>query len=402
MLIPKIIRGVNKLKNISIITFHFVNNCGAMLQCLAINEYVKKEGFSVQTIDYRPGYLRASYDAFPNPLYNWKVRLRETGENRGVLKYKHLIKAVVYSVRQWKNAVYKHKQNVEFGAYLKKKIHMTKRYNSFAALKKDPPKSDYYICGSDQIWNISITDQILDEAYLLSFVKTTEGKKISYAASVGQIESEEFYIELVQKTADFYKVSFRELSCVNLYNNIGIKKAVSVCDPVFLFNADWWRKQEAVQNYNKGFILVYMLFQSKEIEDYLKDLQCSGIKIINISPYRIGLQKFLPTDNCCTPDKFLWYIDNAERVITNSFHATAFSIIFNKQITCFSNPKTGTRLKDLLNEMRMSDHLFDINGRINREQVEITIDYEKISKNIIKYSDKGKKFLEKVLTEGEN
>ena len=365
-----------------------------------MNEYLKKKGFNVQTIDYRPGYLRASYDAFPNPLYNWKVRLRETGENRGLLKYKHLIKAVVYSGRQWKYAIYKHKQNVEFGVYLKKKIHTTKRYNTPADLKKNPPKSDYYICGSDQIWNKSITDQILDDAYLLSFVKTTEGKKISYAASVGQLESKGFYTELAQKTVDYYRVSFRESSCVSQYNSIGMKKAVAVCDPVFLLNADWWKKQETTQLYDKKFILVYMLFQAKEIEDYLKELRSSGIKIINISPYRIGLQKFLPTDNCCTPDKFLWYIDNAERVITNSFHATAFSIIFKKQFTCFSNPKTGARLKDLLAEMGMSNHLFDVSSKIDRERVEITVDYEKIERKLMEYSNKGKMFLDEALMEG--
>ena len=371
-----------------------------MLQCLAVNEYLKKMGFNVQTIDYRPGYLRASYAAFPNPLYNWKTRLRESGENRGVLRYKHLIKAVVYSIRQWKDAGYKHKQNVKFEAYLKKKIHITKRYNSFRELKENPPKSDYYICGSDQVWNKSITDQVLDEAYLLSFVRSTEGRKISFAVSVGQQESKEFYVELAQKTADYYRVSFRESSCVSQYNHLSLKQAVPVCDPVFLFDADWWRKQKVEQLCNEKFVLVYILFQSKEIESYLKRLWRSGTKIINISPYRIGLQKLFPTDECCTPDKFLWYIDNADRIITNSFHATAFSIIFNKQFTCFSNPKTGVRLKDLLTEMGMSDHLFELNGKTDWAHIETAIDYDRIREKIREYSDKGKKFLDEALREG--
>ena len=150
-------------KTISILTIHFGTNHGSALQTFALSKFLKKNAFETKVIDYIPKRygLWTSY-------YNSKKREHSL--------WLLLLYFPIFAFKILPN-------RLRFEKFLKAYVPLTKRYTNQSELKENPPKSDIYIAGSDQIWNDDYNGE-QEFSYYLDFVKN--GRKIAYAASFGK------------------------------------------------------------------------------------------------------------------------------------------------------------------------------------------------------------------------
>ena len=325
-----------KLKTI---TCHNVYNLGAGLLAYALAAYLQGQGHEVQIIDYQPLYLRHYRLAgVPNPRFD-KPLLREA-----------------YQIAKFPGRLYDRltsKRKKAFDRFTAEYLPVTQTtYSDIAALRADPPEADLYIAGSDQIWN-PLFQNGKDPAFFLNFVP--EGKRrISYAAS--------FAVESLEKQdADRMKpwleqldvVSVRESSGVALLADMGIK-GVQVVDPVFLLTKDAWEKI-AVLPPMQDYILVYDFDNSPKIKEIAQAVsRQTGKKIVSLFPVDWADEIWANAGPC----EFLGAIQNAGIVLSNSFHATAFSLIFQKDFYVVNRSEgINARMKDLVGDLGLAGRL---------------------------------------------
>lgn len=366
---------------IATITCHRVYNHGAALQAWALASYLKQLGNDVSIIDYRPDYLRGHFE----------LKVNNQRFDKPVIKWLYL--AAKYP--SWKKSL---PRKQAFDAFDKKFIAplVTDRcYQSQEELKQYPPVADLYIAGSDQIWNTTFKNGT-DPAFYMDFGKR-ETKRISYAASFATASLRNGTEDFVKsKLADLDAISVREPSGVKLTEAMGYD-ATLVCDPVFLIDADVWAKEIATKDgENEKYVLVYDFECSEEVRKVAtKIAKDKGLKIYSVGPFVLDY-----ADKCYInngPDSFVALVKNAACVVSNSFHATAFSFIFNKNMFVVKRADgLNTRMQDLLSRYDIIDHLVNSDS-INELGDRFEIDYEKVNPILQKEIEESKLWLKKQL-----
>ena len=258
-----------------------------------------------------------------------------------------------------------------FDKFTKKYLRLTKRYNSFEELRANPPEADVYVAGSDQIWNTTFNNGI-DPAFYLNFGKA---KKISYAASFATEKLRKGTESFVKEMLDnFNAISVREESGINILKSTG-HNGIVVVDPVFLLSQDQWKSVSDNIGEGKDYILVYSFEKGgamqKIAEQLSKQHHCP---IYSVGPYKLkyASRNFVNVG----PSSFLSLIKNAKCIISNSFHATAFSIIFEKNFFVVNREDgLNTRMKDLLQKYGILDRLISVN--VTNQGLCSDIDYSK-------------------------
>lgn len=324
---------------IKTITCHNVYNLGASLQAYALVAYLQGHGHEVQIIDYQPLYLQHyRLTGVPNPRFD-KPFLREA-----------------YQIAKFPGRLYERltsKRKKAFDYFTAEYLPVTHTtYLDVTALRAVPPEADLYIAGSDQIWN-PVFQNGKDPAFFLDFVP--EGKRrISYAAS--------FAVEALEKQdADRMKpwlekldaVSVRESSSVALLADMGIK-GFQVVDPVFLLPKEVWEKI-AVQPPMRDYILVYDFDNNPKVKEIAQVVsRQTGKKIVSLFPMDWADAVWADAG----PGEFLGAVQNAGIVLSNSFHATAFSLIFQKDFYVVNRTEgINARMKDLVGDLGLADRL---------------------------------------------
>ena len=300
---------------IGILTYYFAHNYGAVLQTYALKKYLNSLGLNVEIVKFIPEKLKKEYSL--NPFC-------DGFHPKGIVRKSIMLPKKIKQYRLFEN-------------FLKKEFGRNE--------KKDLSKIFF---GSDQIWNENITGKITDY-YGSSYNNSIE--KISYAASFGTSELSEFQKECIKKyLPGFQKISLREADVKKEVEQLAGKEVYSVVDPVFLIDKEEWElfaDKESCE-YN-DYILYYALRNDetliKQTEKIAKENNC---KILCIHPtgnklningkqlYNIG------------PCEFVKLIRDARIVSTNSFHAMAFSIIFNKRAFYKSYSSTESRVPSML------------------------------------------------------
>jgi len=361
--------------DIKIITCHKVYNYGASLQEFALLRYLEGLNHSVQIIQYRPKYLSGHFDLkkVSNPKYD-----------------KHFIRLIYLLIKLPGRLINLRRKKV-FDTFNKQYLKVSDyEYHSNNELKNNIPKSDAYIAGSDQIWN-SLFENGRDPAFYLDFVPD-KGLKISYAASFAISELKNEFKEFVrEKVKRINFISVREITGVKILNDLGIDGVHLVLDPVFLLSRKFW-VEKFVTKVKGNYIFVYDFDSNKELEKLAKKMAFqNGLRIYTVNQnIKYADKNFYLKD----PKYFLSLIYNAEFVLTNSFHSTAFSIIFEKQFLVFNREEEiNSRMKDLL-------ELFELSNLsvYNCESSTIEkIDYLNVNKIMNTYITKSKLFLEESL-----
>jgi hypothetical protein len=305
------------MKKIATITFHHAHNFGSMLQTYALQEFVKSlcninnESVDYKVIDFYTQKQEELYSVFKRPN-----NVKNMIKNLIALRYCRSLKA----------------KHHKFEHFLTDFISLTKRYTDETQLQRDVPSADYYISGSDQLWNVRATD--FSVVNYLSFVRA--GKKVSFAASFGPLKIDwskydrDKYVNLL---SGYTCISTREQGSADNVELLTGKCPEIHLDPTFLLTADNWRKIQSKANYKDGkYILLYCLEPSKQQIAFAIDISQKLNLPIVVLRYNNKNDWFNPFVKLydAGPCDFLSYIDNAALVLSSSFHGTAFSIIYHK------------------------------------------------------------------------
>lgn len=240
---------------------------------------------------------------------------------------------------------------------------------------------DYYITGSDQVWNTDITNGLSD-IYTLNFGKK-DIKRISYGASIGKGElSVEEQIVFRSKLQYIDSISVREETAKRLLEQIFPNKHISVVlDPTLLLKREEWENLlEGVKaQKNKKYILAYMVEENQEFRKIARDLEeKTGYPIFHFEKKNLGKN----VKSCYTAGvlEFVNYIKNAEYVITTSFHATVFSIMFHKKFWIIPHETTGSRVIDLVNSLELSNRIVNTLDMFLKVNYSEDINYERVER----------------------
>ena len=394
---------------IGIITFHATWNCGAVLQCVALKTKLESMGHQVCVINYRPVYNVEKYRKYPNPLKEAWNAVRNEKENKVAKKIFVGVKKFVKTIWEYNPKGWRIRKEKEFCKFREKNFDETIIYNSIEELKNNPPLCDVYISGSDQVWNPTLTNGNIDEAYFCDFGPDSV-KRIGYAVSACQLDIEKEKNKLGRLVKRFDRISLREVEKRDELEKI-YGKNINICiDPTLLLTKEDYKYLESVcKDTDEPYICVYA-FDYKESRTQLFETvkrvkEQSGLHTIKVIsgprkwPFRV--EQYRPR-NGVTPGEFLWYIKNAEIVITNSFHATTFSIIYGKKFYSLIVQGRGSRVVELLENIGLKNRLIqdesDIvnlkDTAINYNIVENRLDkFRNYATNYIREATEGKKVL---------
>lgn len=323
-------------KRISIITYSRAYNYGSALQTFALNYYLRSLENEVKTIDYTTRRQQELYSIFEscNGLF---PLLRNIHSLINIFK------------------LYKHKRN--FDEFLNTNVPMTQKItddNSFLSLNND---FDYFICGSDQIWNVQCDD--FDSNYMLSFVKD-KNRCIAYAPSLGAGADNNNVKDVIRKYASCFKaLSSREVKSADVIEAATQKKVTNVLDPVFLLSSDEWTKVSSNLVIKENYILGYFIGDVKGMRDFashLSDFMGMPVVVIykNLRDLKYNFKNYYEAG----PAEFVSLVKNAKFIVTNSFHAVSFSLIFKKNFWVFTETGTSdTRIPGLLADVNLCNRI---------------------------------------------
>ena len=366
---------------VDVITRHAVPNYGSLLQTYATQRVLEELGYEVEIINY--------------------IRDDE--------KYKNLVNSLVKGKKWDKNwilrEIYKAIQKPNYGTMYKKFENYRKNflkltnleYGNLEELKKNKPQADIYCSGSDQIWG-NIGKDEYDPVYFLEFLN---GERcFSYSASFGKTKLDKKLDDnLKQLLSKYETLLVREDSAKEIILNKGFKNVEQVLDPTLLLSEEKWSEIASKKKNRNKYILIYQLHANKDFNEYAKKLKKkTGMKLLRISPSlyhitRSGKLVYLPNQY-----EFLGYFKNAEYILTDSFHATAFSIIFNKKFSVILPEKTSTRITSLLKMTNLENRVIKdyndlsiINKDINYKEINTILkERREESKELLKEAIQGK------------
>ncbi len=342
--------------NIGIITFHWAANYGAVLQAYALSEYLTQSGNTAEIINYYPKrYKKNILNAFATRhISAIAKRVKEISKERKIEPFR------------------------------KKYLKLTKYFKSNKELLKAKQNFDCYVCGSDQIWNESFLcfgERKKTYSYFLNFAP--DDKIIaSYAASFGTAEyKEELKPDIKKYLSRFDFISVRENTGLDILNGIGINTGCVVPDPTLLLKKSDYEKL-LLKNKKGKYDFVYMLHgKDSDANDLIKCENDKGINTVLCG--NIGIEEWL-TD--------IYY---ANHVITNSFHGTVFSIIFEKPFTAILIEGSGMndRIITLLGKLGLQDRIYTGDTSITEK----TIDWENTAEKLNEYRSIGYDYINKIL-----
>lgn len=308
----------------AVITLHTVCNYGTALQTYATQEKMKEYFSDVNFIDYR------RQDTYG-------VGLIKTFSHGNVIKALAVLPTILY----WKHI---------FGGFIKKNIKLTKKiYLSDESFGNFEDCADVYFAGSDQIWNTGWNGGVL-APYYLSFVPDDK-PRYSYSSSFGlntlSMRDVGDSIDFIKK---FKEITVRENNGIQiLKEQYGYQNVHRILDPTLAMSAEFWRKRAPKTRIKEKYILIYNLNRSKEFDEYAKELsKKTGYKLYR---FCTRLDQILRNGkSIIIPEifEFITLIDNAELVLTDSFHATAFSMNMNTEPICIYPEHYSGRISEFL------------------------------------------------------
>lgn len=345
---------------IGILTFHRAHNYGAVLQCFALQEVLKGMGHEVEVIDYRQKWTEEVYKPFSFMVFRTNCRtLRNmAGYILGYFRKRKISKYVA-------------------GNYLSFQEKFLERSGIFG--KDSVGQYDACIIGSDQLWSSSCLGNMFDSLYLGHISMKPGCKIIGYAissnvASIDRLHKEGF---LQSSLSNFFRISFREYSVLQRIKSYTKKVYPQCIDPTLLVEEDVWSPLLNRCWCSKRYVACYALRDgmgdtsvNSVSEKLAQKLGCGVISITN-EKYRV--------------EDFVSIIANAEYVVTTSFHATVFSLIFRRPLAAYLlHDGHDSRYEDLLTKVNATGFIYEVG---EQPSISPEINWEDIHDNLAKYRD---------------
>ena len=359
---------------VGILTFHWSRNYGAALQSYALKTYIYKMGYKVNIIDYIPNYPKAK-SSFISEL-------------KGFILFKLLVFDALKIKKQ-------KKQFKEFSDSFFSKDILDVKSTQFVE-----KKYDCLICGSDQIWNPFLTGGNFDPAYFGKLKGINTKFCASYAASIGEKHIPKEQVNRFKLLINSLKyISVREEQSVNEVQQYTSSKVIDVIDPTLLLDYEDYSSISIDPNITKPYLLIYQNTKNPLVYQIAsKVAKEKNLKIVEVA-YRRQFsfinEKIIMSAG---PREFLGLYKNADYVITNTFHGTVFSIIFNKDFISIPLKGREDRVLNLTNKLKLEKRLI---STLDCERIENLIseqiNYNDVKKLLEKEKTKSKKFLEGML-----
>ncbi len=361
------------MKKVILITRHAIPNYGSILQAFASVQLLIEKGYDVKILDYVP------IDEIPRRLYIPMLKGSRFAQHK-VLKYAYI------TLRMPDFWV----MGSKFRRFQKDLLPLTKTFHHNNDLREETFNADIYITGSDQVWGPIALNEY-DASYFLDFLPK-ESKRLAFSASFGNTKFSEIALAEYKKMLSLYdQIMVREKSAIGLLESLGIHGVNQVLDPTLMFNKSFWETKITTIPRNDKYVLVYQVHDNKKMELYAKQLSKKlGFRLVRLSNsfahiLRGGKFEYLPE-----PGRFLNLFRNAEYVVTNSFHATVFSLIFERPFSIIHSGETNTRINSLLNLVRLEgrqikdfEDFSQITKQIDFDPVRQTLEQERINSNIV-------------------
>lgn len=365
-----------KIKKVGILTFHRAINYGAVLQAYALSSTLQ-EKYDVNVIDYE---------------------CMQISKNNNIesSKLKKLVKYIIYP----RMMVDKKKRINRFNEFVRTWIPLSTAYDETnVELAND--KYDAFVVGSDQVWNLRVTGN--DMNYFLKFA--SDYKKYSYAASFGGSPRifENKKRKIIDALSSFQALLVRESDAVEYINETEIStEAKLTCDPVFLLSRETWIKKMNLKKtkLKKGYVFVYIVARDEYAITFAMNLAKEKNLDVVVNQLYKGKNAYVKGTTSSMdagPIDFLQMILNAKYVVTTSFHAMAFSIIFNVdfyyELSKDSNNK-NSRLVSLSETFGLHSRQIDTDNN----KKELNIDWAYVNHVTKRYSDESRRLLFDSLT----
>ncbi len=355
---------------IAILTQPLGKNYGGILQNYALQQFLLKRGHDVLTLNIATTlYFRRWMQ---NMAYQMFVLLKSLNCRDKMSE-------------QLKEIFGKKKKYAELFRFIRQQLKLSEKITTIRQLN-NYRNFDCYIVGSDQVWRPEYSPDIL--SYFLNFLPLDNpAMKIAYAASFGISEfrlPEEKKKKCKELAQRFNRISVREDSGIDLCSRELEFDSVLVPDPTFLLSRDDYKSiLDKAELSGSGKIVTYILDSTCEKEKIIQDFQSqSGLPILSLLG---GQQKMFAVED------WISAISSAGFVITDSFHGTVFSILFQRNFIVVSNSGRGIdRISSLLKIMGLEDRLYRGPSAIRSLS---PIDYCKVSKRLEEYRQTGIDFL---------
>lgn len=332
------------MTKIALTTKYSAYNFGAMLQTYALQKTIRKLGAECAVVDAdrqkKPGMMPWKS---PSQIVN----------NLFYMKYKEELE------RGYKR----------FDEFIKS-YNLSKKYDNYDALKRNPPVADVYLTGSDQVWN----PLDIRENYFLRYAPNS-AVRASYAASMGISYLPEGSKRLVSEYLDRIDyLSVREETAQKLITDLTGREVCVHIDPVLLLPPEEWSDEAIEPNYKKPYILCYILYRPKWLNKWLRlihKVTKKEIVVIASEAYRNIYHTKIVRD--AGPREMLGWIQNSDFVISSSFHGVALSIANRKPFYAVVNPSSPARITDMLKKFNLDDRIIDADHDLKLTEIDYTV-----------------------------
>lgn len=330
-------------KKVGIITFHTADNYGAVLQAYALQEYIRRHlKCDVEIID------------FNTPIHEQEHRIFKPAPD--------IFRLIIYGLFNLVH-YFSLKQRIKrFKEFRLKRLHLSsRRYTSEYDFLNNIQQYDFYISGSDQVFNPKVRYR---DCYYLGFPKN-RGKKIAYAPSFGlSAFSQEDTAYIKRMTSDFGLLSCREKNGADFLSSLLNREIPVVCDPVFLLTKQEWEAHIPRCSENEPFIFVYDLCGGYQDIELAKKVShaLGNIKIICATTHTRVYYSGVKVFRNMGPFELLSYIRGSECVVTDSFHGTALSLVLEKKVISYiANKKVSSRIESVAKSLGVENQIiYDI------------------------------------------
>lgn len=327
---------------IGLLTFHASHNYGSVLQAYALSSVLRSLGHEVVILNLRTSAQRYAYRVF-------QVK------GSGLKRLAHLLYTLYVTPARRRRF-----QNFE--KFIRECLPISSETYSNGGELPRTNFFDAYVTGSDQVWNPVCQD--FDPAYYLNFADRN-AKRVAYAPSLGRTEFNSDQLALIRKLLTNVEwISCREESGAELLRTLTGRSVTVVCDPVLLPGQDFWSKFAVPPRDRSPYILTYFLENNNGDKRHLQEIQRqTGYRVVSLNEDIRDWAKGYQSVFDATPQEFVGLIQHASLVLTNSFHATAFSTIFKRPFytlcgrgTQEGNPNDCRKI-DYLNRIGLSDRI---------------------------------------------
>lgn len=322
---------------IAFVTIHKANNYGAILQTYAMQQVLCRFGEAV-LVDYDNKYLSLTL----NPM-----------------RFSCSLHGILGMGKDFFRFLPRFRLVKKFNEFIIEQFIMTKSYSQTELLNNKLLGYDYYVVGSDQVWNSTCVsrESRLDPVYFLEF-SPESAKKVSYASSMGGYLFNHHERSQVKKYLDtFAAVSVRESDTKQYLNELIGNHVENVLDPTLLLNKNQWQEliDTQIKSNNTPYILLYTVPKSSLVGAAVKYFSDKlNLRVVAIDQGLLAGARVNKHIRDAGPKDFLSLFLGAHFIITDSFHGVCFSINFECPFVALSPGKHANRVESLLSLVELS------------------------------------------------